>query len=60
MRKQEGRVRFSDGCAWIAGDRISTSAATFVNFEHVPGAMLGSHCRLSLHDIRDIYMLATS
>jgi hypothetical protein len=39
VRKQAGRVRFSDGCAWIAGDRISTSAATFVNFEHVPGAM---------------------
>ena len=36
MRKEAGRVRFSDGCAWIAGDRISTtSLATFVNFEHV-------------------------
>jgi hypothetical protein len=39
VRKQAGRVRFSDGCAWITGDWISTSAATFVNFEHVPGAM---------------------
>jgi hypothetical protein len=36
VRKETGRVRFSDGCDWIAGDRIcATCAATFVNFEHV-------------------------